>query len=114
MGYYDDCLPEQRFSSKEPRPRSSYGPGGSAWVIHDWDQRRVITVETSWREEDEDFIFLALAQHIDRLPRDANVVGIGQAGELISYSTSWREDETLIPFYPSDTSFPPNIPRIRR
>ncbi|ROV99558.1 hypothetical protein VMCG_06344 [Cytospora schulzeri] len=88
MGYFDDCRPDQRFTSRGSQVDPRYGTKGSLWVIHDWDQRRTISVGTAWREEEEDFIFEALAEHIDDdLPRNATLVEVGQVGELISYST---------------------------
>lgn len=115
MGYYDNCLPDERFASIGSRLDSTYGTEGSPWIIIDWDQRRVVSVETSWREGNEDFIIEALAKHIDDgLPRDALLLEIGRAGELISYSTKAEDDDTLIPSYQSTTNFPPHIPRVRR
>ncbi|KUI53690.1 hypothetical protein VP1G_10563 [Cytospora mali] len=63
MGYYDRCRPDQRFTSVVSRAVSTYGTAGSLWVIFDWDQRRTISVGTLWPEQDEDFIFEALALH---------------------------------------------------
>lgn len=115
MGHWDNCRPDQRFTAKGSAPIGIYGTTGSLWSIVDWDQRRTISVGTTWKEDDEYFIFEALAEHIDHdLPRDAVFVEVGKAGELMSYSTKWEDDETYIPCYPSTTSFPLHVPRVRR
>lgn len=115
MGHYDHCRPDQRFTSKASRPAFRYGTTGSLWVVHDWDQRRTISVGTAWHEEDEDIILEALAEHIDDdIPRDALLVEVGQAGELLSCSTVASKDRTQIPWYPYTTSSPSHVPRVRR
>lgn len=113
MGYFNDCLPDQRFSSRG-ECASIYGIGGVLWVVHDWDQRRTISVATSWLEKDEDFIFETLAEHIDDIPPNAVLVEVGHEGELITCSFDINDDRTLIPFYPSAAEFASDVPRIRR
>lgn len=112
MGYFDDCLPDQRFTSSGAS--STYGREGSLWVVHDWDQRRTINVATSWPEDDEDFIFEALAEHIDDIPPDAIQIEIGRDGELVAQSSDVDQDRAMIPFYPPVAEFRHGVPTIRR
>lgn len=109
MGYFDDCRPDQRFTSSGKAYRN-----GSLWVVYDWDQRRTITVSTSWEEDDEDFIFEVLVEHVDDLPADTVLIQVSRDGELLSCSSNIDDDRTMIPFYPSVPDFPPVLRRVRR
>jgi len=109
MGYFDDCHPDQRFTSSGKTYHN-----GSLWVVYDWDQRRTITVSTSWEEDDEDFIFEALVEHVDDLPADAVLIQVSRDGELLSCSSDIDDDRTMIPFYPSVADFPRGLRRVRR
>ncbi|KAH8895785.1 hypothetical protein GQ53DRAFT_33051 [Thozetella sp. PMI_491] len=112
MGYFDDCRPDQRFTTRSWR--SIYKQNGSLWVVSDWDQRRVISVGTEWYEEDEDFVLEALAEHIDEIPPEAILIEVGRDSELVSWTSDNDEDTTLLPFYPSTAEFAADVPRIHR
>ncbi|KAF8846420.1 hypothetical protein BDZ45DRAFT_756235 [Acephala macrosclerotiorum] len=117
MGYFDDCRLDQRFTLAPGSPRRTGNPTrkGLHWVVNDWDQRRTITVCTSWEEDDEDFIFEALAEHIDDLPADAVFIEISRdGGELLSYSSDGRDDPAMVTFYPSVADFTQELRRVRR
>ncbi|OIW27217.1 hypothetical protein CONLIGDRAFT_633549 [Coniochaeta ligniaria NRRL 30616] len=97
MGIFDDCEPDQRFSSS---PFDVYRHGSSSkWMVHDWDQRRVISVETSWNEEDKDFIFEALNLHIDDVPPDTTLIEVSASGDLIRCTSDIYEDAGKVPFF---------------
>jgi hypothetical protein len=117
MGYFDDCDLDKRFTLAPGSPKRTGNPTrrGLHWVVNDWDQRRTITVYTSWKEEDESFIFEALEEHIDDIPADAVFIEIShEGGELLSHSPDIRDDPTMVPFYPSVTDFTQGLPRVRR
>ncbi|KAM5344921.1 hypothetical protein ACJ41O_010783 [Fusarium nematophilum] len=119
MGYFDDRSPDERFSVASPatsyvlkgQPR---GTMGSVWHVIDWDQRRVISVLTTWPEKDEDFIFEALMLHIDEVPADTLLIEIAQDGELVNATTDGEYDIGMIPYYPSIKDYGHDIPCIRR
>ncbi|ROV88644.1 hypothetical protein VMCG_10325 [Cytospora schulzeri] len=106
MGFFDGCRPDQRFTID----RKYF----DHCVVNDWDQRRVVTVFTSWAEQDDDFILDILARHIDDIPADAVLVSVSQEGDLLSCSSDVAEDRTMIPFYPSARDFPAEVQRIKR
>lgn len=112
MGIFDDCQPDQRFSSS-PFDVRLYGSTGSRWIVHDWDQRRVISVATSWKEEDKDFIFEALNLHIDDIPPDTTFLEVTKTGDLLLYTSDVFKDCGMVPFYPSIRDLP-EVPIIRR
>ncbi|KAI5460678.1 kinase-like domain-containing protein [Mariannaea sp. PMI_226] len=87
---------------------------GSVWHITDWDQRRVISVMTSWEEDDEDFILEALMLHIDEIPADALLIEIAQNGELVNTTTDGEYDSGMILYYPSIKDYGHNVPYIYR
>ncbi|KUI71357.1 Shaggy-related protein kinase theta [Cytospora mali] len=106
MGYFDNCRPDQRFTIRHKFFDNC--------VVNDWDQRRVVTVHTSWAEQDEDFIFDALARHIDNIPADTVLLEVSREGDLLSCSSDVEDDRTMVPFYPSVRDFPPGLQRINR
>ncbi|TAQ84959.1 hypothetical protein B7494_g6710 [Chlorociboria aeruginascens] len=112
MGYFDNCRPEDRFTVL-PR-RGAYRDHGSSRDVYDWDQRRAIRVATGWKEEDEDFLMEALAEHIDDLPADTVLVELGQDGTPVFHTSNVENDTAMVPFYPSIAHFPEEIPRICR
>ena len=118
MGYFDDCCPDQRFTLDPRSPMATGNPryrNGLIWIVNDWDQRRTITVYTAWEEEDINFIFEALEEHIDDLPADAVWVEISnEGGEVLSCSSNIDDDRALVPFYPSVVDFPRELQRVRR
>lgn len=83
MGYFDHCRPDQRFTAGLRNYRFADGHGSSL-LVADWDQRRTIYVHTSWAEEDDDFIFEALAKHIDIILADTTSIEVSRDGELLS------------------------------
>ncbi|KAK3935478.1 shaggy-related protein kinase theta [Diplogelasinospora grovesii] len=112
MGFFDHCDLDQRFKS------STFGafPHHRYYrVVEDWDQRRTITVFTS-KNEDEDFVFKALNRLIDGpgVAPDAISIKLSDDGKLLSQSHDIFNDHTSIPFYPSVTDFPRQLPKIRR
>lgn len=94
VGYFDDCRPDQRFTSHGWT--SAYGSNGRLWVVHDWDQRRTISVATSWLEGDGDFIFEALAEHIDDNLPDAVLIEVAHDGEFVTCSSNADENRSQI------------------
>jgi hypothetical protein len=112
MGHFDDCTPDQRFTSTGHD--SIYNGVGTIKVIIDWDQRRFIAVATAWKEEDEDFFFDALAEHIDDIPPDIVQIEVGEQGELLNSTAVLDEDPTMVPFYPSPSDYPSPLRRIQR
>lgn len=112
MGIFEDCEPDQRFSSS-PSHCHRYGKTGSKWLVHSWDQRRVISVATSWKEEDKDFIFEALNLHIDDVPPDTTMIEVSETGDLVLCTSDIFEDNAMVPFYPSVSDLP-DAPIIRR
>lgn len=74
--------------------------------MHDWDQRRVIGVATSWKEQDKDFIFEALNLHIDDVPPDTTLLEISETGDLILCTSDIFNDGGMVPFYPSVSDLP--------
>ncbi|KAH8753861.1 hypothetical protein F5883DRAFT_574341 [Diaporthe sp. PMI_573] len=111
MGHFDDCTPDQRFTKSGP---DLWHETGTKKVIIDWDQRRFITVGTAWEEEDDEFFFCALAEHIDDIPSDVTRIEVGEHGELLKSMADPDEDQTKIPFYPSRSDYPKQVPQIRR
>lgn len=109
--YYKHCRADQRFTSTQNDPHFEYG---SVWLVHDWDQRRTISVHALKDECDEDFVFQALQKCIDNLPTDTVLVGISDDGAVLSSSSDALDDASSIPFYPSRTDFPPDIATVRR
>jgi len=102
MGYFDGCRPVDRFTS--PFSVGIHGTEGRLWTVRDWDQRRTISVELPWKEQEEEeeeryFVFTALSRHIDKIPSDAVVVEIGKDGELISSTSAINRDRTEVVFY---------------
>lgn len=112
MGHFDDCTPDQRFT-KTGHDRLYNGAGTKKTII-DWDQRRFIAVATAWKEDDEDFFFDALAEHIDDIPADVMEIEVGEEGELIKSSSEPDEDPTMIPFYASPSDYPAQVRKIKR
>jgi len=92
--YFENCSLDERFTLVS----QSYLFGDFRCIVCDWDQRRIITVSTSWKEEDEDFIFKAVKEHIDNLPPNAYVFEVSRDGELLSWSHDVDRDRTLIHF----------------
>jgi hypothetical protein len=115
MGYYDNCHPDQRFTSAGRTARRS---GGTVCIVRDWDQRRTISVEASNQrlkdDDDNDFFFDALANHIDSLPADAVGIEVSPSGELLSTSSKLDIDRTEIPTYFSRSDYPQDMPTVRR
>jgi hypothetical protein len=110
MGYFDDCRPDQRFSADV----GGWRDGGTRLNVIDWDQRRTITVVTTWVEDDNDIYFEALAEHIDNIPANAVSIKVSRDGELLSCCLDTNEDPTLVPFYPSVADFPQGLRKICR
>jgi hypothetical protein len=107
--YFENCSLDERFSVLLRGHRF-----GTFYVVSDWDQRRTITVTTSWEHEDEDFVFEAIARQIDNLPSDTYEFAISRDAELLSWSSNPDDDRTLVPFYPSVASFQQQLPNICR
>ncbi|KAL1871927.1 hypothetical protein Daus18300_004563 [Diaporthe australafricana] len=112
MSHFDDCTPDQRFT--KTGPDWMYNGVGTIKVIIDWDQRRFIAVATAWQEEDEEFFFDALAEHIDDIPSDVVQIEVGEEGELLKSTADPDEDRTMIPFYPSPSDYPSQVRQTRR
>lgn len=112
MGHFDDCTPDQRFTSTDHD--SIYNGVGTIRTIIDWDQRRFIAVATAWQEEDEDFFFDALAEHIDDIPPDIVLIEVGEQGQLLHSTAALDEDRTKVPFYPSPSDYPSTLRRVQR
>lgn len=111
MGHFDDCTPDQRFTIT---PLDMWHETGTTKVIIDWDQRRYIGVATAWKEEDDEFYLCALAEHIDDIPSDVTSIEVGEHGELLKSVADPDEDFTDLPFYPSLSDYPTQVPQIRR
>ncbi|KAK4176843.1 kinase-like domain-containing protein [Triangularia setosa] len=110
MGYFEEYHLDSRFKSSF----HSWNPAtGHYHNVIDWDQRRTITVSTLGKK-DEDFIFEALVELIDDLPADVVKVKVSDDFELLSSSTAVDDDSTMVPFYPSLTDLPPQLPKIHR
>ena len=69
---------------------------------------------TSCVEEDNDFIFETLAEHIDDIPADAVLIEVADNGEPLSWSLHVDNDLTVIPSYPSVANFPQGLRKILR
>lgn len=106
MGYFDNCRPDQRFTIRQKF--------FDHCAVNDWDERRTVTVCTSWAEQDDDAIIHILAQHIDDIPVDAVLIEVSRDGKLLHCSSDVADDRTMIPFYPLATDFPRELWRIRR
>ena len=120
MGYFNNCRPDQRFSSAG---RTIALDGASPVVIViDWDQRRTIRVAAPSREvggdydddSDDGFFFDALARHIDHLPADTVAINVGPDGELQSTSCDLDLDSTDIPNYFPRSAYSLELPTVRR
>jgi hypothetical protein len=110
MGYFEEYDLDSRFKSV----LSSWNPvRGYYHVVLDWDQRRTISVSTPG-EKDDEFVFEALEELVDDLPDDVVHIKVSEDFDLLSSSTTVEDDNTMIPFYPSPTDFPPQLPTIRR
>ncbi|KAK4034309.1 CBL-interacting serine/threonine-protein kinase 16 [Parachaetomium inaequale] len=110
MGYFEEYDLDSRFKSIF----SGWNPdNGHYHVVIDWDQRRTISVSTL-EEKDEEFVFEALEELIDDLPENVVRIAVSNDFKLLSSSTDVRDDRTAIPFYPSLTDFPPQLPKVRR
>lgn len=112
MGFFDDCEPDQRFSSS-PFDIRSYGNTSSKWIVHDWDQRRVISVATSWKEEDNDFIFEALHLHSDNVSPNTTLLEVSETGDCILCTSDIFNNRGMVPFYPSVSDLP-DVPILHR
>lgn len=114
MGYYDNCRPDQRFSSGG---RTLGDTDGIVCIVRDWDERRTISVETSKQgldDDDNDFFFDALAKHINSLPADTVTIDVSPDGELLSTSSTVSDDRTEVPTYFSRSNYLQEMPTIRR
>ncbi|KAK3295269.1 uncharacterized protein B0H64DRAFT_394744 [Chaetomium fimeti] len=110
MGYFEEYDLDSRFKSII----QSWDPvHGHYHAVTDWDQRRTIMVSTPEKEDDEEVIFEALENLIDDIPADVVHIAVSRDLELLSSSTNYESDWTMIPFYPSPTDFPP-VPTVRR
>jgi len=110
MGYFDEYDLDSRFKSTF----YSWNPVSHHYhVVADWDQRRVISVCTA-EKKDEEFIFEALYELIDDVPTDVVSITVSDNFELLSSSTGPDGDSAMIPFYPERTAFPEHLPQIRR
>jgi hypothetical protein len=110
MGYFEEYDLDSRFKLIF----DSWDPvNGHYYVVLDWDQRRTISVSTL-EKKDEEFVFEALEEIIDDLPENVVKITIASDLGLLSVSTCVLDDWTAIPFYPSLTDFPPQLPAIRR
>ena len=100
MGHFDDCTLDDRFSSGDTH-NFRYGDdrNGCLWIVWDFDQRRVIAVATAWMEDDQRFIYEALALHIDDLAADVVLIEVGNEGELIKCVSDIDKDKTRVPSY---------------
>ncbi|KAJ0117578.1 Shaggy-related protein kinase theta [Diaporthe amygdali] len=106
MGYFDNCRPDERFTISAKFYDNC--------VVNDWDQRRCITVKTSWAEQDDEWIIEALARHADDIPAEAVRIEVSEEGELLSHSSDVERDRAMVPFYPSVNEFPLGVRKIRR
>ncbi|KAK0716517.1 hypothetical protein B0T21DRAFT_296186 [Apiosordaria backusii] len=110
MGYFEEYLIDSRFKSSF----DSWNPvSGHYHNVIDWDQRRTITVCTL-EKKDEDFVFEALVELIDDLPADVVKIKVSNDFELLSSSTAVDDDSTIVPFYPSPTDLPSQLPKVHR
>lgn len=110
MGYFEEYDLDSRFKSTF----QGWNPmSGHYHVVIDWDQRRTIVVCTPG-EKDEEFVFEALEELIDGLAPDVVTITVTEDLELASASSDLVYDRTMLPFYPLHTSFPPDVPTIRR
>ncbi|KAK3389596.1 hypothetical protein B0H63DRAFT_556722 [Podospora didyma] len=91
-------------------------------IVHDFDQRRTLTVFTATREdaEDKQFVLEALDKIVDT-PKiaqpDVIAITLSEKGTLRSFSTNMDHDHTMIPCYSLIQDFHallPNPPTIRR
>jgi hypothetical protein len=115
MGYFEEYDLDSRFKSVF----TGWHPGsenGHYHAVMDWDQRRTISVFTPEGKQNEEFVFEALEELIDDLPADVVRIAISNDLELLSSSTAFENDTTMIPFYPSPADFAPQLqfPKVRR
>ena len=77
------------------------------WHVTDWDQRRIISVQSPDERHDKDFVFEALSSFIDDIGSDVVLVTLTDDGAIESSSSSFLDDEAEILVYPSRIDYPP-------
>ncbi|KAJ0116803.1 hypothetical protein J7T55_009954 [Diaporthe amygdali] len=98
----------------------SFPRGPTTWRTIDWDQRRYISTSIPEEvdigggdEEVEERITQALADLVDQLDPDVNLVNFSIDGHLISTSSDSRDDSALTPLYCPVEMIPENYMRGR-
>ena len=102
---------QYRFSAFPENP--TWG-GGAGWAVHDFDQRRSVTV-LSWKKRSPEFIIQTVSEVIDELPKDITFIKLSsEDGRIESTCSDPLTEAILIPYYPPRTDYPRRAPTLRR
>ncbi|KAI7777740.1 hypothetical protein LA080_003087 [Diaporthe eres] len=103
MGFFDNCQPNRRFNAYNSE---SFPGGPTTWHTIDWDQRRYISTSvpeevdmSDGGEEIEERVIQTLAQLVDQLDTNVNLVNLSIEGDFISTSSDTRHDSAMTPLY---------------
>ncbi|KAL1880126.1 hypothetical protein Daus18300_001489 [Diaporthe australafricana] len=103
MGFFDHCQPNRRFNAYTS---DSFPGGPTTWQTIDWDQRRYISTSvpeevdmSDGGEEVEERVIQALAEFVDQLDADVNLVNLSIEGNFISTSSDSIHDSAVVPLY---------------